>query len=234
MEVFVIAPDKASGTAFNQVLVSKKIETELEFFAIEPRVVENKINTSEKVTRDLEDAIRKAKSKQKNIVIACNTLQFWIPKVDEELLRGVKIFTTFDASLEKYKNSVKKPVWLGTTPTATLIKEFPTLVSLKLNYIQDLLQEIIWRVKMRAGDDYSNAPEVVKKDADNLDLQNRKLTELRDLVLEFLRQEGIKEVILGCTELPVVFAEFKQNKVKMIDAAEILAEQIINTSSTSK
>ena len=95
IRVYVIAPDIYSGEAFNKVLNKNNIETEFNFHKIRPRVIENKMTTSNDVTNDLNSIFRSFKDKTRSVVIACNTLQLWLDKVDDNYKKNIKVYTTF-------------------------------------------------------------------------------------------------------------------------------------------
>ncbi len=225
-KIFLLAPDKGSGYAFEKKLKEENIYPILQFYKIPPRVLGDKINTSKHVTTSFEKAIEKSITFGLPIAIACNTLQFWLTKINKNLVRRGKIITTFKACRERFKDFKNKPVWLGTTPTAKLVKGFPTLYKLGLNDLQSKIQELIWRIKMINGDDVSSAPDLVKKDLKNKEVQKEKIFNLKKEIIFALKENKIKRAILGCTELPVVFKRSKVGGIKFYDPAAILAVYI--------
>lgn len=227
VKVYVIAPDIYSGEAFNKVLNRHGIETEFHFHKIRPRVIENKITTSKDVLDDMNSIFETFQDKTKSVVIACNTLQLWLDDVKEEYKRNVKIYTTFEACEWKFKNDKNKPLWLGTTPLVRVTKKFPTLASLNNEVGQELVQELIWRVKMYGGDDIQTAPERVKSDClTSKKYQKIKINKLKNEIFEIIKKYNIKNVITGCTELPLIFDKKNENGITFYDPAEVLAEYI--------
>lgn len=227
VKVYVIAPDVYSGEAFNKVLNSHGIETEFHFHKIRPRVIENKITTSNDVLDDMNSIFETFQDKTKSVVIACNTLQLWLDDIKEEYKRNVKIYTTFEACEWKFKKNKTKPLWLGTTPLTRVTKKFPTLISLKDEDAQEMVQELIWRIKMYGGDDIQTAPERVKNDySTSKQYQKVKINKLKQEIIESLKKHNIKNVITGCTELPMVFDRKKERGITFYDPAKILAEYI--------
>lgn len=217
MKVWVIAPDRPSGDAFDKVLRENGIETEVDYPEITPRVLGDRMNPDLQVANDLEKAIGAAK--WPDVVIACNTLQLWLPNV--KVPEGVKIYTTFEAARKKFPG--EKPVWLGTTPTVKEIGDFPTLLSLGKPGLQDLTQEVIWRVKGMTGAEIGTAMSEVR----NIKSEEALRTKVIEL-LDGLRNAGVKEVILGCTELPMAFEDYASGEsrtgVNLIDPARLVAE----------
>lgn len=226
VKVYVIAPDKSSGLAFCEVLKKQSISAEFNYHVISPRVFNNKITESNDVLNDLNEIFKNFKDKTKSVVIACNTLQLWLDDIDEEYKKNVKVYTTFEACEWKYKNFKVKPLWLGTTPLVEKTTNFPTFVSLKEPQEQDKVQELIWRIKMLEGDDYATAPQEVKDDANDIELQKEKIKNLKKEILDSLKRLGVTHVISGCTELPLVFKKEKEFGIKFIDPATVLSEYI--------
>lgn len=224
--IYILAPDRGSGNAFNKVLLKNGINTYLKIVNIAPRVIDNKINTSSKVVKDLEKAILKIPKEYKYAVIACNTLQFWLNQIDNKYSKNLKIFTTIEACDFWFKKSKEKPVWIGTTPTSQMIKTFSTPVTINLPNVQNLTQELTWRIKMLNNDDINTASEKIKRDKNNLILQKIKIFLLKYLIIFSFWKKGIKDVILGCTEYPIVFDKKNQFGINFYDPAEILANYI--------
>lgn len=225
-KIFLLAPDRGSGYAFEKKMKTKNINPVLHFYTIPPRVLGQEINKSKKVTTSFEKALEKSFTFSLPVVIACNTLQFWLSKINKKFLRHGKVITTFKACKVKFKNQIKRPIWLGTTPTSILIKSFPSLYKLGLNDLQSKVQELIWRIKMSNGDDISSAPLVVKKDVKKNITQKRKIQNLKKEIISELKENKIDKVILGCTELPLVFKSKKAYGIRFYDPAEILANYI--------
>jgi len=220
--VWVIAPDKSSGDAFDRVLKGNGIRTEVDYPKITPRVIGDRMNEDLAVAVDLEKAINKAvRFGHKEIVIACNTLQLWLTAV--KIPEGVRVYTTFEAARIKYPND--RPVWLGTTVSAREIHDFPTLISLGKLGLQDLTQEIIWRVKGVTGSDVGTAKANIKKIKSEESLRARVLQ-----LLDGLKNAGIHQAIMGCTELPIAVESYANpgNKkgITLIDPAQLLAEMV--------
>lgn len=222
-KIFVIAPDKSSGDAFNKELVKNGFDTNVYYAKIAPRVIDNKISTDPQVEKDLSEAILVGHNKGFNkIIIACNTLQFWLEKakalLPSDILNNVEIITTFDTLRQKFKDVDKRPLLIGTTVTVSEIKDFPTLLNTDNGDTQGLVQEIIWRVKGATGSDVTTASKTIDY-IDSKEVLNDKTHEL----FEKLKKLEFKEVVLACTELPIAFEEYKDNPdIKFIDPATLI------------
>ena len=81
----------------------------MHFYTIPPRVLGQEINKSRKVTTEFEKALKKSFTFNIPVVIVCNTLQFWLSKINKRFLRHGKVITTFKACKDKFKNQIKKP-----------------------------------------------------------------------------------------------------------------------------
>ena len=123
-KIFVIAPDKSSGDAFNKELVKNGFDAYVYYAKIAPRVVDNKMNSDPQVEIDLSEAILVGHNKGFNkMIIACNTLQFWLEKakvlLPTDVLNSIEILTTFDTLRQKFKEVDKRPLLIGTTVTVS-------------------------------------------------------------------------------------------------------------------
>lgn len=227
IKLYVIVPDISSGVVFNDVLNRNGITTEWKYHKIAPRVIENKLTTSKDVVRDLDKIFGTFKNRSQSVVIACNTLQLWLPEVNQEFKKNVKIYTTFEACEWKYGRQKRRPLWLGTTPLVERTEKFPTFLSIGKPDVQNMVQELIWRVKMVEGDEFGTAPEVVKADAKLSKREQReKISEVKESILNEIIKSKNKQVILGCTELPMVFDRHKMKGITFIDPAQVTAEYI--------
>lgn len=228
--VYVIAPDKPSGYSFNTALRSRGIKTEIQYADIEPRVIGDRINESSQVEKDLSRAITDGYRKGfHTVVIACNTLQLWVDRAlaltPRAIAREVNVLTTFDALRRQFPDPKTRPLWLGTTVTVRSINDFPTLLSLGRPDIQDVVQRIVWRTKDVTGADTKTAS------AGIVDIgSSEKLQEDVLWIVDQLRRTGIKDVVLGCTELPIAFGKFiNQEDTKgltLIDPAVSLSRML--------
>lgn len=228
--MYVIAPDKPSGDAFNTALRDCGIDTQIEYADIEPRVIGDRINENPKVQKDLAWAIVEGSRKGfQTMVIACNTLQLWIDRalslLPREIVQQVNVLTTFDALRRQFPNPKTRPLWLGTTVTVRAITDFPTLLSLGKPEIQDVVQRIVWRTKGVTGADTRTVS------ADIVDIESpQKLREDVSWLTNRLREYGMKEVVLGCTELPIAFgyvSEGERSGLNLIDPAVAVAEMVL-------
>lgn len=224
-KLYVIIPDITSGDAFNKVLNENGISTEYKYYKIAPRVIDNKITTSKQVVRDLNKIFKTFSDKTRSIIIACNTLQLWLDDVAEKYKQHVKIYTTFEACNWRFQNFKNKPLWIGTTPLVERTTDFPTLLTLKEFEAQELVQELIWRLKKLYGDDIQTAPERVKSDSSDKKYQIEKIEEIKKILLETFHRLRIRNVIAGCTELPLIF-DAKDDGINFIDPAQVLAEYV--------
>jgi L-asparaginase/Glu-tRNA(Gln) amidotransferase subunit D len=227
IKLYVIIPDISSGDYFNAKLRKQNIETEYDYYRIRPRVINNKLTTSKDVVEDMNKIFKTFKDKTRSVVIACNTLQLWLNDIDPKYKKNVKIYTTFEACQWQFNKLKIKPLWLGTTPLVERTNSFPTLLTYKEDNIQNKVQELIWRIKMIYGDDTSTAFDSVKEDIGiSKKLQNKKINILKKEIISGLKKLNIKKVILGCTELPMVFKKNKEFGITFFDPAEILAKYV--------
>lgn len=225
IKVHIIMPDVSSGNHFNARL-KKEIETEYQYYKISSRVVNNRLTTSLQVAEDMNAIFKTFTDKTRNVVIACNTLQLWVNRIDSVYKKRVKIYTTFEACEWEFSHLKTKPLWLGTTPLVERINSFPTLLSHEQESVQNKVQELIWRIKMINGEDIVTAFDSVKADSNaSKKIQSKKIRVLKQEIIAALTNLKIQKVILGCTELPIVFKE-KESGIECIDPADALAKYI--------
>ena len=83
---------------------------------------------------------------------------------------------------------------------------------------QDLVQEIVWRVKGSTGSDVTTASNTIQNIESNEILKAR-----THKLFEKLKELQFREVILACTELPIAFQEYKNNSdIEFIDPAALI------------
>ncbi len=225
MRISVVEPDLASGDLFASELNKGGHHIRRCVANIVPRVLGDKLNPSDQVTLDFQGVIDScAAINADTMVIACNTLQLWLPKVDT---RGLKVLTTFevvDMYIEKTKTD---PLWLGTWPLVReidRIKKFKTLASIGGTDMQDLLQELIWRTKAVEGSDVSGA--------ENIDhiFSKEILIEKAKRFFDNLKNTKPESVVLGCTELPILVEKYLEGydfgELILINPAKLMAEKL--------
>ncbi len=226
MKVAIIEPDLSSGEYFLNVLNSgKDVFVRRCLVNIAPRVISNKINPDEQVAKDFQNAVDDCLVGGENaMVVACNTLQLWLPKIDT---KGIKVLTTFDAVDWKIEQTGLKPMWLGTWPLVEEIAKLGKYVNLLTENREDLqntLQEIIWRVKAVEGSDVSGAGLIEMIDSS----EELKIVSLK--FFEEIKKMGIEVIVLGCTELPLLLKKyldgFDFGEMVVWDPAELILEKL--------
>lgn len=117
------------------------------------------------------------------------------------------------------KNSL---VWLGTQVFIETITQlgYSTLLSKNEPQVQSLVQEIIWRVKAVYGMEYKTAGDILNiTDVKILKSRTKKL-------VNNLQKCKIKRVVLGCTELPLIFTPTNYKKLQTINPANVMFKYI--------
>lgn len=200
--LIVLAPDKASGEKFNSEFAKYyQGKSQLVFADIRPRVLGEAINPDPMVAMDLAKALADlVKNNYVRVVIACNTLQIWLPQalklMDPVKRRRLDVYSSFRVMRAFINDS--SAIWLGTSVTAEYVSRagYATLHDYQADGLQTLTQELIWRIKAVYGMDYSGAIDLYDE------ISNRKL--LEDLLIRWqhnLKTLPVSTFILGCTEL---------------------------------
>jgi aspartate racemase len=143
------------------------------------------------------------------IGIACNTIHFLIHDLPSY---NIRILNIVDCTVEKIKKCGIKRIGLLAT-TSSINSQIYT-EPLRLNGIEVVLpspvgQKIVMDVIFKILD---------KKDYD----------ECKKRLIGVVRDMGVKSVILGCTELPLVLSRFDFEDVEVFDSLDALKEGMIN------
>lgn len=233
--VAVIAPDQAAGDDFLKTLTQNNVDAVLFQRETPARVVNNELTQNpQKVSEALSSHITETiEAGHRIITISCNTesLPHFIDEAHRLAAekgyahnRDYILITTLDALKEEYPNREERPIFLGTTVISEKLspEEFKTLSNSGYDVIQKDIQEIIWRVKATQGSAYSTAP-YYEGALDDQDILDNKLIKLA----HSLNEAKLKEVIMGCTELPIAFARLRKLvpdfDIKTIDPAVAVA-----------
>lgn len=234
----IIAPDIASANQFSDIIKKYKIDTKILHVNVHPRVENNSLTkNTNKVVHDLDIALAQAKNLHSDtITIACNTLSLpiFIDPAKKFLTKDQKKFVipTIEV-IEKYTNlHDEDSIILGTKPLMEILSSDNKIRTHTLKDVEDstekdlnLVQEIIWRIKFFQKSDTSTAPNY------STPLKNKKyLNQKIDQLFNRLNELKIKEVILGCTELPEAFDIMAtRNKLTFttINPADLVAKQIL-------
>lgn len=236
--VAVIAPDLGSGEDFTKVARACRpdVDWQLKKVDISPRVEGNQLTSQpEKVSIDLAEALEQASVGGTDFVtIACNTLSLPIfvkPALKMISNQDLKLILTVQ-EIKKFQFDHKHSVLIGTTPlTSYLAKtagnKYKTLFAFtdQADHWQDMVQEIIWRVKAWQGSDISTADKYLPGlDSDE---NFEYLISLVKKLDERLCLLPVSEIILACTELPVAFGLISGAlKYSLVDPAELVASRI--------
>jgi hypothetical protein len=175
------------------------------------------------------------------VTVACNTacledefVDLTIKKLQAKgLYNGDDyiLVTPLRAVRQKYHEENKRaPIFLGTNPISERLpkEQFDTLHNTGRPEVQELVQEIIWRVKATTGSTI-DLDKIPKYSAGPL--TDKKILDMQLLKLEqALIDAKIDEVTLGCTELPIGFKRLRELNpnmtIKTVDPAQIVAEKV--------
>jgi len=202
----ILAPDEMSGRAFVSVLRECGVACTLHDAVVAPpRVVKDRLSADPSVAFALAAELRAMyELGYRQVAIACNTLHLFIPRA-LEIARYVspQIVSTIAATSRLWCGEL----WLGTTPLcdSDLIRaHFAVLSDIPCwgRGLQALCQECIWDAKVW-----------------NFDRAQR--------LANGLMAQGIRRVIAGCTELPVVFRHARHD-LEIVDPAREVARTILS------
>lgn len=172
---------------------------------------------SNHIIKDLQSAVNMLlRNKSQVIGIACNTLHSYQQNID---FGSAKFISIIDSTVERLKSeSISKALLLG-TPTTIKNNLYSNNKKVEIAYPsivnQKRITDIIYNIL--AGE---------YKDQDMQDLY--------EIIIQESKSHRINHVILGCTELPVLYRKFKEisilledQNIKIYDTIAILAESLI-------
>jgi aspartate racemase len=143
------------------------------------------------------------------IVIACNTVQFLVPRLRKEV--SIPIIGIPEETLKVAKSFGFKKLGLLATKNTIRMKIFDEEArKLKISILtptseqQNRITEIIMNIL--SGN---------KSEEDKLALEK---------IIDDLISKGAEAIILGCTELPLIINQNNYRKVPLLDTTEILAQ----------
>ncbi|MCS7233178.1 MAG: amino acid racemase [Synergistetes bacterium] len=166
----------------------------------------------------LETALNLKRAGVDFIIMPCNTAHYFLKRLEKET--GLPFISIIDAALEELKERVSPPARVGILATDGTIRAGIYHESLKKEGFtpvvpsderQKLVMKCIYE-GVKAG----------------------RIAEAREWIkapLGELQALGVKAIILGCTELPVLFDRTCHKEVLMIDATLALAKKVVSIAS---
>ncbi|MEL7564433.1 MAG: amino acid racemase [Dehalobacterium sp.] len=145
------------------------------------------------------------------IVIACSTAHFYL----QDVLNSVKIpvLNMIEETIEVLKkDGVKNTVLLA------------TIATLKTKLYEKVLNKAGINLLLPEKHYQEKVLQIIKE------VKTGHFTEARAFGEEILKhslEQGAEAIILGCTELPVIFDEIKDSPLKLYDPTEIMAQVIV-------
>lgn len=160
----------------------------------------------------IEGETRKALSfNPKVTMMACNTAHLLFARLQHSIT-GLNLHSLIDAVVDEIKSRNIRTVALLASPTTIKTKLYQNLLEqagiacrlpdeVQLNQLENMIQDTIDR------------PSSVHK------------AQLHNMASQFL-EEGCDGVLLGCTELPIIFGS--SNDGKIIDSLEVLSDTLVD------
>lgn len=140
--------------------------------------------------------------------IACNTAHILLP--DLQAVTKVPFLAIPDLVEQKIKESGFKRVGLLATPQTLGSKLYPDLIR-PSQVVKSKISKLIYKQL-------------------NSSITQKDTQDLRQIVEKFLVDESLDAVVLGCTELPLIFGESEEN---VIDTLQLLADGLLEAYYTS-
>lgn len=145
-------------------------------------------------------------------VIPCNTAHYWLDKLSGH---GIDFISIIDSVLNAAQE--KKMQRIGIMATDATIKTQIYHRGIVERGLQPLQPDEQQQAQVMAGILAVKAGDIAKGRT------------LMEPVFDALLAAGADGVILGCTEIPLAFADFPEHKLNVaLDSLELLAEQCVN------
>jgi len=145
----------------------------------------------------------------KTLAIACNTAHLLLPQVSK--VKGAHFISMIDEVVTQSRKLRLKRIGLLATPTTIKMKVYQS----KLKGIFTPLVED------------QNRFEIIIRDVISGKTTKNQINFLENSTKSFIEVNNLDGIILGCTELPLVFPKEKFI-IPILDSLEILAEALIN------
>ena len=145
------------------------------------------------------------------IVMVCNTGHILFPELNE--VSNNKMISLIDSVRDKVINMNIKNVGLLATPT-----------TIRTNLYTNAFANTGVNILIPNTSLIELAEKAIRDEISG-NTNSLSISKIVSLTEKFVNQKKLDAVILGCTELPLVFVKNKSNK--MIDCLEVLAERLI-------
>ncbi len=180
-----------------------------------PDVVEQQVDEEVLIKLLQEGAKLVEKSGADFIVVACNTVQKYLPKMRESVKVEI-ISIPEETIMEARRQGYQKVGLLATESTinSKIYEKESKLLNLEIICPNDKQQSEITKVIMNVLSGQKLLSDKVRLADISLDLQNK----------------GAEAIILGCTDLPLIFQE-EDSELELLDTTKILAEACVRESS---
>lgn len=142
--------------------------------------------------------------------IACNTAHILLPEL--QAVTSVPFLSIPDLVADKIQQSDFKRIGLLATPTTLKSRLYDDAIYGKANLV-------------RPGSEVTEETERFIYKQLNGDIRRKDRKEFRILVNSFMSEKKLDSVILGCTELPLVFGNSKDSRV--IDTLQLLCDGLL-------
>lgn len=160
------------------------------------------------------------------ITIPCNT---YSPILSKKNIKGVKVINIIDVTrdyiISKFKEGTKIGL-IGTQKTINTRLYHDRLENYEIVCFEELKLDINSIILCAQYGYYNLKP--TKKLLLKLKIKEANLIKTMNKIIDKFTENGIRHLILGCTELPlfVKYNRKKLHKIEFIDTMEILAKQI--------
>lgn len=174
------------------------------------------------------------------LLFACNTAHIYIKSLKKKI--KVPIINMIDEVAKHSKTNYPNIIKIGLLSTEATdkaklyqnaFKEHNISIITPNNTIKKQVMQAIYLIKSGINNqktkNINNNSEISNHPHKKI-LLNQKLPNPKDLInnaIKHLKEKGCNYIILGCTELPLIINEIKNNKVILINPNKIVAEAVV-------
>lgn len=165
---------------------------------------------SSKSLKRLEQALNALKLYPEDLLIlACNTVHLLLPNIERKY--GIKFMSLVEATIEDIRKSGIKKIGLIASPT-----------TIKTKLYGKSLEAIGCQVVLPTNKEIDKLESAIR-----LVIANNSTSKLKNMIkpiIERMERDGAEKIILGCTELSVIFKDTKTSN--LVDPLKIVSSRL--------
>ena len=167
----------------------------------------------------VQDARRLAQAGANILLLPCNTAHYYHHTIQEKIevpiADMVKLTASYVDSLDVKKIGLFGHAHLYNWVYKDRFSRYGIEIASPLVEDQKIITNLIWDIKITGADE-------------------QKLASLQNVIRRIRKKERLNWIVLGCTELPLLFREKDLKSLQLIDPMEVLVEKVVNAIKSEK